>query len=289
MSKLSKLTTVGAIAIMSTLIVAPIYAERTKGELLKQGHIDINVLSGSMQSAGSPNIHPPEYVTVDYSGSIKFNPGFNTCNAKADPCQATNNGYITPHFDVVIPGHPSRNVKGKVGQKNVIAKAQGLVSTRLYDSPYSDNSGSAKASVKVHEACFEQLVRINFGDYFSTNMQGNWCVGNAKITEAQTAILNTVYNVNSLLNFQGTDIQANNWWPNSSQKRRFITTSYPQFGKVYNVDLPGISYDEGIWQPSIKFEYHNNGTWRIRVFSGDKSWASPFYSVTNDRKTVNFL
>ena len=297
MTTLSKLTTAVGIALISAAISLPADADtngRYKGPLDRQGNININVKSSAMQSNGSPDIFPAEYVTVRYSGSFAYGPSSNgwlTCSATADPCLASAGQYITPTFNVAIPGHGTRNVKGKDGQTNIIAGANGVVSTNLYDANHGGNTGSVKANVKVYQACFQQQVRVNIQGaktrLFSVNMQGNWCVGEAKIKDAQTAIMGNPYNLSTKLNFQGTDMQSTNWWPSSSQKKRFVTTSFPQFGKPFSYTIPGVDRNTGLYAPSIKFDYHNNGTWRIRYFNGDETRTSYWYSVSSDRKTIN--
>lgn len=282
-----------SIALLATVSTGTATAKTDKGSQVRTGTISVDTRNGAMQSAGSPQVFPNEYVSVNYSGSFRYSGGaFKTCNVRADPCNYyPGNYYQTPLMNVNIPGHSTVTVKGRDGRKDVVAKASGVVSTALSDNPHSDNSGTVSAKVNVFEACYEQEVRarIRKGNHLFANifMSGNWCSAGNKISSKDPAILEQVRPNSVLYVYRGSNITSTRWWPSSTAKKQFKTILYPQIQSRVGATFSIIGLETGIIEPALWFEYRHDGHYRVRVQIEDYNASSGWMRVSDSRSNVD--
>ena len=300
MFKRSQFNLTTTVVFFSAALTFPALAGTTVGEKKTTSRINITAPSHALQSQGSPTFHSGEYLRARYFGKVSWqheNPQYLWINVRngRQPFDIWGRE-AHPSFFHLIPGHNGGYIGGEETLGPIRIRERGVFATHFSGSNggYLWDIGARNLHAKVdrYEGCYDQKVKVHVRNssynLFSVNLEKQWCVYDAKISNAQTATLNNVFNLNYQLAFKGTDMQNTNWWPSPTLKRRFVTTSYPQFTDRVVADIPFFEINEDIWQPAIKFIVRNDGKWLIRLMSGAETYSSDWYDVTNDRKAVTF-
>ena len=300
MFKLSQFNLTTTVVFFSAALTIPALAGSSVGEKKMTKRINIKAPSHDLQSKNSPMFHPGEYLRARYFGTVSWqqnNPQYNWMNVRngRQPLDIWNRSHY-PSFLHRVPGHNPAYIGGDQTLGPIRILEQGVFATHLkgHNAGRMWDIGAKNLHAKVdrYEGCFDQKVKVHVRNisykYFSANLEKQWCVYDEKISDVQMATLNNVYDLNYQLAFKGTDIQSANWLPNARQKKRRVTTSFPQFTDRVKLDIPFLDTNEDIWQPAIKFIVRHDGKWRIVLMSSAQTFYSDWYDVTNDRKSVTF-